>query len=395
MAEVVEVEKTEVKTEEKVAGKLVSAGQPTKMDFTFKKSEEVIDNGAGEGGEKKAEAAGADSGAKPEEKKPEAGAAPEKKEQAIADPTDEQLKAYFEKQGIAFEGIDKLKEKLTTPAEKKELSPEEKEKAEQAKEKRLIDEHLAQPKATVDQFAALKTILGKDKKELGYQKEIEDLVKEGFSQEDATALANERYFQFTDEEIEAETDAALKAKLIKQRETGNKKLENKGTFYQNTAKNYLDILEKNLSEKEAEKIRLEQHSSTVEDAIKKYQRNIQLSIGQINEKDVSPIDFEVSDTALNSAKEMISDYSKFESNLLTTDGKVNLDFILPHLVKSFSMDEAVKKTYLAATDRTVKEFKAAFGSDIPPIGGTKKETGTPGKITEAGKPQVFRPVRNN
>lgn len=312
---------------------------------------------------------------------------------AAGELTEDQLKAYFEKRGIPFESMDSLKAKMTAVPPAKELTPEEKEKVAQEKKQKIVNEHLSR-KGTVEQFAAFEKIAAaENKKELGLEKEISDLVKEGFSKEKAQELAKERYFQFTDEEIEAIEKPEEKAEAIKLREAGLKKLERKGAYLQNTAKDYLDILAKDLDEKDADAKKLEQHTSKVEDAIKKYERKTKLEIGQADDQKIDPIDFEYSDTALTSAKALLSNRSEFEKQLLTKDGHVNLDFILPHLVKSFSMDEAVKKSYLVAQDRTVEQFKSKFGTNLPIFGGPKKTNGTPGKITARGEPKVFVPVK--
>lgn len=370
--------------EEKIPGKIVSAGIPQRLEVVIPKAVDTpaapVDNSAG--GENNNATPPADT----TPTNTNANTPP-----VVVDPTDEQLKAYFDKIGVPFEGVDKLKEKLTAPP-KTEATPEEKEKAEKDKETRVVNEHLSRG-GKVEQFAAYKNIIAADKKELGLQKEIEDLVLAGFSAEDATELANERYFQLTDEQIAAIEDPTLKEKATKQKALGLKKLENKGAYIQNTAKSYLDILSKSLAEQDAEKQKMEQHSSKVEDAIKKYQRKETLVLGQIVEgQDIPPIDFEYSETALQSAKEILIDAVKFEKQFFTNDGGVNLDFILPYIVKANSLNEAVKKSYLTAQDRTIAEFQAKFSSTPPNLGGNGKQTGTPGKLTSFGEKQVFKPT---
>ena len=93
--------------------------------------------------------------------------------------SDEQLKAHFDRLGIPFENMEALKTKLTAPAEAPaELTPEQKADVEKKKEDRMVKEHLAQ-KRSVEEYASLKQILAIDKKVLGMEKEINDLIKEG------------------------------------------------------------------------------------------------------------------------------------------------------------------------------------------------------------------------
>lgn len=307
------------------------------------------------------------------------------------DISDDQLRSWFEKQGIPFETVDSLKTKLTA-APPKELTPEEKEKVESAKNKRLLDEHLSDPKRTVEEFAAIPKILSADKKILGVEKEMRELLADGYTKEAAETTIKERYYQYTDEEINATEDNDEKEQMIKERTLGNKKLERKGEYIQNQVKLHLNNLEQNLAEKDAETVFMGKHTSTVEDAIKKFQRKQTFELGKnVDEKDIPPIDdFEVSETALASAKEVLSDYTGFKNKLLTKEGHVNLDFILPILVNHFSVNEAVKKAYLTSQNRAIAYVKGQFGSNIPVLGSQQNEKGIPGKLVRAGKPEVVR-----
>lgn len=370
--------------EGKTPGNIVSAGIPTRLEVAIPSAAAPVVDDNNDGGN--------NTPATPAANPPET---PVTTDAPPATIPEDQLKAFFESQGIAFEGIDKLKEKLAgTPATPPttELTDEQKEQIKVEKEKRLIDAHLSN-KGTVEQFTSFKNIIAGDKKELGLRKEIEDLVAAGIPQEEATQLANERYFQLTDEQIAAIDDETLRAKAVKQKEIGSKKLENKGAYIQKFAESYLTTLEKGLAEKDAEKTKMEQHSSTVEDAIKKYSRKQTLNLGQNPEgQDIAPIDFEFSETALNSAKEVLIDAAKLDANLFTNDGGVNLDFILPYIVKANSLEEAVKKTYLTATDRAIETMKSTFSSTVPSLGKQNNGKGRAGVLTGAGQPEVFRPA---
>ena len=307
---------------------------------------------------------------------------------------EDQLKAYFESIGVKYEGKDALISKLNAPAPAAELTPEQKEKAAKERESRLADRHIKSGKP-LDQLTAMRTIIAAKPLELGLEIEVNDLVKTyGVTKEKAAELAKDRYFQYTDEEIEAISDKEDKEDAIKRREIGTKKLERKGTYNQKTAQGYLDTLSKSIDDEDAEKVHAKQHGEKLEAAVKAYQRKQPLKIGQIDENlTVDDVDFAVGEAAMAQAKELLGDRGKFDNNLLTTDDHLNLDFLLPHLIRSLSFDDAVKEAYKAGNQRAVDFVKGKFGSDIPPLGGEKKETGTPGKVVTAGKPEVFRPVR--
>lgn len=391
-------------------GNIVSAGTPERMDVWPKptppeKTEDAGDDkgtgddkggaakGAGDDKNKGAAspaATGDDKGAADKDKKSDPPAGDDKKPVELSD---DQLKAFFESKGLKYEGIDSLKEKLSAPAPKTEQTPEEKKAAEQVRESRIAEKHIKAGRP-LEQLTAFKTVMAADATALGLEVEVNDLVNTyKISKEQAIELAKDRYFQYSDEEIEAIQDKDEKEARLKEREIGTKKLERKGQYNQKLAKDYLDILSKTIDDEDATKLRMEQHSSKVEDAIKRYQRKNQLDLGQLNDQKIDPIDFDVDDAVMTQVKEVLGDRSKFDNTLLTDDDHLNLDFLLPHLVRSFSYPAAVKKSYLEGMDRTTKAFQAKFGSDIPPLGGEKKPTGIPGKLVEVGQPTVFRPVR--
>ncbi len=320
---------------------------------------------------------------------------PAQSSQPAVEMNEDQLKAYFEKNGMVYEGLDKLKEKLTTaPASTATLTEEQKAELEKQKEDRILNEHLSR-KGTAEQFVAFKEIAAADKKALGLDQEIKDLIELGFDKDRAMELAKESHFQLTDEEIAAIEDLAQREEAEKRREAGTKKLERKGAYFQNKAKSYLDTLKSDLQKQDEEKVKLEQHTSKVEDAIKSFVRKEKIEIGQIDDQKFDPFDFDYSDTALESAKAILSDGVKFEENLFTKEGDLNIDFILPHLVRSFSLQEAAKKSFLEGTDRQVKFFDSKFGSSTPTLnGGSGRTNGATGKITGVGKPvHANRPLK--
>jgi len=147
--------------------------------------------------------------------------------QPADDISDDTLRAFFEKQGIAYENIEKLKEKLGAASLPPTPTEEEKKQADLQREKQLLDEHISR-KGTIEQFTAFKNILATDKRNLGFNKVVEDYMAEGFDQEKAIELTNQMYFQTPDNEIEEIEDEKEKAEVLKKKAAGSKKLENKG-----------------------------------------------------------------------------------------------------------------------------------------------------------------------
>lgn len=307
--------------------------------------------------------------------------------------TDEQMIAFLEKKGVKVDNFETLKQKVEYVAPAPPPTDEEKTKAELSIEKKLLDKHLSRG-GTVEQFAILKQTAAADAKELGYKKIHEDLKKEGFTDDQAAQIVKKMTFEVTAEELE-ELEEDQKEILKKQAAFGVKKQTNRGEYLKKTASSYFDSLRNEVAEDDAEKTKMEQHSSKVEDAIKNYQRKETLNLGQLDGVDLPPIDFEVSDAALTEASAILKDPAKLQQHLYTKDGDLNLDFILPHIIKSLSMSDAVKKSYLTGGTRQVEAFQAKFGSAIPSLGGPSKPQTGDKKIVRVGKPVLGNPTVNN
>lgn len=303
---------------------------------------------------------------------------------APADLTEEQLKAYFEKQGIAYDGLENLKTKLT-PA--KEKTAEEIKADAAVKEQRLLAAHLARGGTTAN-FVELQKIVAGDAKQLGLAKEQEKLLKEGFTQEQATEMVRLMHLQYTPEEI-AELEPEQIAAIEKKAAYGLKKQEDRGKRLQNTAKSYLDSLEEEISEQDADKAKAIQHASKVEAALKAFQRKQTLQLGEYDGHKLDPVEFDVSDEIIQKVSEILKDSATLKKSLINDDGSFNLDFLIPNIVASVSRETAVKTAYLTGGTKQVEVLKATFGEKIPDLTKTRKTNGVSGKIVSAGQPTVM------
>jgi hypothetical protein len=371
----------------KTPGKIVSAGRPTAADFRantegFQAAEnntETQDPPVGEG-------------AKPElnedgTPKVAAKAAPDAAKTGL---TEDQLKEYFKSQGIDYEGVEKLKAKL---APQVQLTDEQKKQAELELEKKLFDLHTKRG-GNLEQYAAFKAVAQSDVKTLGIDKIKRDLVADGFTADQADGIIKKMHFEVSDEDLAAIEDESERKLIEKERAFGLKKLTARGGFIQNTAKSYLDSLTKELQDLDAEKVKMELHTSKVEDAIKNFQRKQTLQLGKVDDQEIAPVDYDVPDEVLTEVKEILSDRAALESKLYNKEGDLNLEFLIPHLINSVSRDKAVRHAYITSADRQVAIFEKVFPSKSAPALGSNnnnKPAPTPGKIVGAGKAQPFRP----
>lgn len=319
----------------------------------------------------------------------------------VVEISDEQFLAETEKRtGTKFENIDTLKEKVTyQPPPPKPPDPTDAEKEKSAKdfEKRMLDVHIEQGK-TLEQYTLLKSFANGDLKELSLNQTKAELKEAKFTDEQIAEILKERYYQVDDKDIELEDNPETKDLLKKKKEFGTKKLQGRAAYIQNQAKQYIESLTKAVNDSDAEKKRMELHSSKVEDAIKNYQRKQTLELGKVDDADqadstvIPPFEDEVPETALAEVKEILKDPEKFEKQLFTKDGDVNLDFILPHLVRSASYTSAVKKGYLVGATRQVEHYESIMGSDVPGLGAPKKPGNETGKVVRKGKSEFVAPA---
>lgn len=364
-----------VTEEKKGTGAIIEAGKPTAGVFPIKPNGEAAQVVT----EEKKEVV---------QESPEAKAAREAAA-STAELDDDQLKALLDKRGIKFETFEDLKKKVEYTPPAPELSDEDKKKAGSELDKKLLDIHIKRG-GDLKGFSALKTVIETDAKALGVEKIKSDLLADGFEEKEAESLIKKMHLNVSDEELAEMSDGDRK-KIEKERAFGEKKLQNRGLYLQNTAKSYIESLKSELQEQETEKQKMEQHTAKAVDAIKNFQRKQTLQLGERDGVQLAPVDFDVQDEVLNEVLDLIKDPVKFEQNLYTKEGDLNLDFLIPHLVNSVSREKAAKVAFFTGETRAVEHVEAIYGSKPPPLGGNGKPQGTPGKIVSTGKPQAAKP----
>jgi hypothetical protein len=307
----------------------------------------------------------------------------------IPELSDDQLKEILKGKGISFDDFDSLKKKVEYTPPTLALSAEDQKKAEIELEKKLFELHTKRG-GTLEQFAAFKTVQSTDPKILGIDKIKSDLIQDGFQPDEVDNLIKKMHLNVSDEEL-AEMEEADRKKIEKERAFGEKKLQNRGLYLQNTAKSYFDSLKQELQELDAEKVKMEQHTAKAVDAIKNYQRKQTLQLGERDGVQLSPVEFDVQDEVLNEVLEIVKDPVKLEQHLYTKEGDLNLDFLIPHLVNSVSREKVAKVAFFSGETKAIEHIEATYGSNPPPLGANGRQQGQSGKIVSTGKPQVGRP----
>lgn len=311
--------------------------------------------------------------------------------------TEDQLKAYFESQGIKYEGLEKLKEKVNYEPST-EPTVEEKEAAIKAKEKRAIDKFVAGG-GTVEQYVAIKEIVKADPTQFAINTAKNELIKSGYTAEEAENFLKEQYFQIDDEELEQDEDETDKAFKKRTKEFFAKQLANISSPYKKQA---VDILAELNSVIDSEDLQAQQEvaiSAKIDEDFKALPRKLQIEIGEINGKAVSPVDYDVSETDLAEIRDMLKDTVKRNNFLYNTDGSLNTTNLTSILTKAKMFDSVAKVSYLTGMDSQVKVFQKTFGAgnayEIGVGGSAVKQNGIQnGKPSSFGKTQRTQPQRN-
>lgn len=312
--------------------------------------------------------------------------------------TDEQLKAYFETQGIKFEGIDKIKEKLNYEPPKVE-TPEEKTAAALAKEKKEVD-IFVKGGGTIEQLVAIKQVANADLKELSRNTLRKELKDAKFTDKQVDDIIKERYYQLDEDELEQFADETEKEFLLRKKEYGSNKLDNRSQHTQKQAKEILAGLTAAADLEDTEATDEKALSSKIDEQFKTLPRKMTLELGEVNKIKLSPIDYDVAESDLKEVQDMLKDPTKRNNFFYNKDGGLNLTNIATVLTRNKMLESAVKKSYHEGVDRTVTEFQKTFpaltGYQLG-VGGSSatKKPGTPGKMVGFGKPEIMNRNRQH
>lgn len=383
-------------------GKIVSAGKPERANFHIpldNESTEKLDAGAGDG--KSQEEINKEIAAAKLEETPEAKAIREAKEledknkpDAVPAPpkplTDEEIKAEYEKRFPA----------------KPEKTPEEKIADEKAFKKRMLD-LFVENGGTAEQFVSAEYVATADLTEFTKSELTRELKLAGFSDTEIIDFQNERLNQLSEEELEQYPDETKKQFEKRKRDYDKKQIEGR---YANTKAQAVEIfntLKQAITEQDlkvtqksdAEKLQTtkeSEFSSNVEEHFNKVERKMTLQLGKVDDTDISPVEFEVPDSVISEAKDILKDAAKRKQLLYNDDGSLNLGNIAELVLKGKMFDSAAKTAYLEGGSRQVAEFEKVFpmrGAQAIGVGGNNGgNKGKAGKIVSAGKPQRFNPA---
>lgn len=382
-----QVIETEVKTENKpVEQKITSVGKPERVNLNFgnkeNNSESVLEN----------KSTPSDNQPKPDiTKTTTAQTSPQAEEL-----TEDQIKAFFEKKGIAYEGIDKLKEKIEYKPEVP-LTDEQKAEQSKAKEKLLLDAFI-KGGGTAEQYVGIKAIAEMDVAELSKNALKKELKEAGFNDEKIEEIIKNRYYQFDDEEIEQEEDESDKDFKKRSKEFFANKLANRSLHTKTQAQKILSDLNTALESENLLRQEEVATSAKIDDYFKSIPRKLSFEIGEIEGKALPPVEYDISDSDIAEVQSLLKDSDKRNNFLYNQDGSLNHTNIADVMLRNKYLESALKAAYHQGGSRQVEEFRKVFPAETAHqigIGGSTTNKNGNGNIASYGKVQkVSRPQHN-
>jgi len=311
--------------------------------------------------------------------------------------TDEKVKEYFKSLGIDYESAEKLKEKLNHKPEDP-ITEEQKAEIIKAKEKRLVDKFVSGG-GTVEQYVAIKSVAEANVSELSLSNLKIELKTAGFTDEQATEIIKERYFQIADEELEQFSDETDREYAKRKKEFGAKKLENHSLHTKKQAEQILADLNGVIDSEDLQKQAEADISSKIDEGFKSLPRKLTFEIGDINGKAIPPVEYEVSESDIAEVQSMLKDTSKRNKLLYNQDGSLNLTNLTNVYTRNKYLESAIKAAYHEGGSRQKAEIEKIFPSKTGyalGVGGSpSKPTGEKPKVAGFGKTQKISRHQQN
>lgn len=307
--------------------------------------------------------------------------------------TREQIKQFFNFDGTAEELKAHL-EKKSTPTTPTEPTKEEKEKAAAEFEQRVLSEYLAHG-GKVEDYVALKQIIEADLGEFSVSQLKNELKEKGFNDDQIKEIIHERYYQFSDEEIEELSDADQKAIAKLKKEYGTDKLKNRSSYLKKQAEDTLKGLRDSVSAKDLLAKKETEFSSKVDESLKTLPRKLTFELGEVEGQPIPSVEVDVNETDIQEIADILKDPAKRQQFFYNEDNSLNIDNVGKVMLRNRVLEAAAKAMYFTGGKRQIEEFKKVF-PDNPHevgVGGRQSSASKSGgsKIVSKGEPQVARP----
>lgn len=317
--------------------------------------------------------------------------------------TDDQIKKLFDKKGIKnFDGnFEELGKKLAPVQEKgPEPTPEEKAAAQTEREKNVLKFWLENG-GTAEQIVAVKQILGADPKEFAISEVKRELREAEIPEDQIEEIMKVRYFQESLDGLEKgvdETDEEFdkrKTALEKKIAFGTKKLESKGQYTRKQAQDLITRMEQAYDAAQSLAAEEVKFSSKVDEHFQKVPREMTFELGELNKLKIDPVQFKVDEADVKEIQELLKDPVKRQQFFFNADNSLNLTNMAEVLLRSKSLDKALKAALLEGGSREVAKFEKVFPGSFKDlgVGGQRSGNGVNGRAgvpASYGKPEPVK-----
>src|SRR5690606_30037889 len=151
---------------------------------------------------------------------------------------------------------------------------------------------------SVEEYNALREAASSKLSDLSLKIEKETLLNNGFSESEVESILSDEYFMSDLDDAYFEDNGYTneeKEFFLKKQKYFRTKLGKSAEYIQKMAKEELDRLDQERNRINAEKVQQDKYLSKVDSYLNSFPRVKKLEIGKVNDKDVEPIDYQVSD----------------------------------------------------------------------------------------------------
>ncbi len=293
--------------------------------------------------------------------------------------TKEEIKALYEKEFPATA----------------ELTPEQKQAVEDAKDKQRLDWFVAHG-GTVDSYAAMKIVATSDLTQLSEQELEKELKEQGFTEEEKKIIRAERYFQLDDEAIESLEDENEKAFAKKKKDFGTKKLSTKAEAKQKLAVGFFENIDKAIKaeadDAAADTANEVELAQKVDSHFQTVPGKITLQMGKTAEDaDIAPLELDVPAEIIAEVKDLLKTTDKRNKILFNKDNSINITALSEILIRNKVLEAAANRSYLKGVSDNTAEFEKTFpiidknAIGLGQLPGSSNNGKMKGKIASFGK----------
>ncbi len=293
--------------------------------------------------------------------------------------TKEEIKALYEKEFPATA----------------ELTPEQKQAVEDAKDKQRLDWFVAHG-GTVDSYAAMKIVATSDLTQLSEQELEKELKEQGFTEEEKKIIRAERYFQLDDEAIESLEDENEKAFAKKKKDFGTKKLSTKAEAKQKLAVGFFENIDKAIKaeadDAAADTANEVELAQKVDSHFQTVPGKITLQMGKTAEDaDIAPLELDVPAEIIAEVKDLLKTTDKRNQILFNKDNSINIAALSEILIRNKVLEAAANRSYLKGVSDNTAEFEKTFpiidknAIGLGQLPGSSNNGKMKGKIASFGK----------